>query len=168
MKFLLSDSQQELFDAVRGYALGQCDAGVRRAAFESETGFDDGFWKGLLALGVGSILVEERHGGLGLGMMDAALAAEALGFAGAPGPFLGHLLATYAIGLAGSDAQKARWLPALARGDITATIALAEEGETARPDQWTAALSGGALSGRKRDVLYPEFADLTVVGDALS
>lgn len=164
MNFLLSEDQIALLQTVSEYANDKCDAGVRRAAFESDSGFDAAFWRGLMELGLGAIAVDADYGGMGLELMDVALAAEALGYAGAPGPFLGHVLAGHAIALAGSEEQKQRWLPRLCSGDVTATVALAEPSERYAPGDWTAQLSGGCLDGQKRDVLYPEIADLTVVG----
>ena len=164
MKFLLSEDQVDLQAAVRDYAVERGDAGARRRAFEGETGFDGDFWQQLMSLGVGGIGAPAEAGGLGLGLLDVALAAEALGYAGAPGPFLGHVLAIHAIALCGNEAQKARWLPRLATGEAMGTIALAERGDQLRPADWETRLSDGRLTGEKRDVLYPDLADVTVVG----
>jgi len=164
VKFLLSDDQIDLQAAVRDYAVERGDAGARRGAFEGDSGFDAGFWEGLMALGAGGIGAPADAGGLGLGLLDVALAAEALGYAGAPGPFLGHVLAIHAIALCGSDDQKARWLPRLASGEAVGTVALAEADDRLRPADWRAAVADGLLTGEKHDVLYPELADLTVVG----
>lgn len=166
MRFLLSDEQVELQAAVRDYAEERSGAGARRGAFESESGFDAAFWDGLMALGVGGIGVPVEAGGLGLGLLDVALAAEALGYAGAPGPFLGHVLAIHALVLCGSDDQKARWLPRLATGEALGTVALAERDDRLRSPSWETRLADGGLTGEKRDVLYPELADVTVVGVA--
>lgn len=166
MKFRLSDEQAELQDAVRDFAMRECDGGARRRAFESDTGFDAGFWSGLMELGVGGLACPEESGGLGLGLMDLALAAEALGYAAAPGPFLGHVLAALAIARCGSPEQKARWLPRLASGEAVGTVAIVEADDRIRTADWTAQLEGVALTGEKRQVLYPELADLTVVGVA--
>ncbi|HEV2530425.1 acyl-CoA dehydrogenase family protein [Phenylobacterium sp.] len=166
MRFLLSDDQMALQAAVRDYACERADAGARRSAFEGDSGFDAEFWRDLMALGAGGIAAPEAAGGLGAGVLELALAAEALGYAGAPGPFLGHVLAIQAISLCGSEAQKALWLPRLAAGEALGTVALAEAGERVRPDRWAAKLRKGALTTEKRDVLYPELADVTVVGVA--
>ena len=49
------------------------------------------------------VLVPEEHGGLGLGLLEAALIAEALGKHVAPVPFLGTaVMAPLALMLAGS------------------------------------------------------------------
>ncbi|MGE5502242.1 MAG: acyl-CoA dehydrogenase family protein [Ignavibacteriales bacterium] len=165
MNFHLSDDQIALQDAVRRYVADASEAGVRRKTFESETGFDREFWDGLMGLGVGGLVVGEDHGGLGLPLIDAALVAEVLGEEAAPGPFLGHTLAALAIQLAGDAAQRAKWLPRLASGEAIGTVAFGEAGDRWTPDQWTVKLDSlGALFGKKSNVLYPEFADLIVVG----
>jgi alkylation response protein AidB-like acyl-CoA dehydrogenase len=164
LKFLLSEDQAQLQAAIRDYAVREADAGARRGAFESETGFDAGFWSGLMDLGVGGIAAPADAGGLDLGLLELALAAEALGYAGAPGPFLGHALATLAIAGFGSPAQKDRWLAPLASGQAVGTIAWAEPQDRVRPDQWTVRLAEGAVEGEKRQVLHADLADITVVG----
>jgi alkylation response protein AidB-like acyl-CoA dehydrogenase len=166
VNFLLSDDQLALQAAVRDYALSEGDAGARRRAFEGEDGFDAEFWSGLMALGAAGIAAPEEAGGMGLGVLDLALAAEALGYAAAPGPYLGQVLAILAISRCGSPQQKDRWLSALIAGEAIGTVALAEAGDRLRPSQWTARLDGGALTGEKRQTPYPALADVTVVGVA--
>lgn len=166
MKFHLSDEQQELFEALRTFAMEQGDAGARRAAVEGDAGFDRSFWTALMELGAAGIAAPEQYGGLGLGVFDLALASEALGYAAAPGPFLGHVLAIHAIATAGTDRQKDQWLPPLISGEALATVAFAEGDDSDRPDLWRTRLSHGRISGKKRDVLYPDLADLVVVGVA--
>jgi len=163
MKFLLSDDQATLVAAVRDFAVKRCDAGVRREAFESATGHDPDFWRGLVGLGVAGIAVSEQDGGLGLGLLELALAGEVLGYAGAPGPFFGHVMAIQSIVLCGSEGQKRNWLPRLLAGDTIGTIAWSEPG-ISMPERWSASLSASRLSGRKVDVPYAAQADLMVVG----
>ena len=164
MNFHLSDEQRDLFEALRDFAVEQGDAGARRSAFDGETGFDRTFWEGLMAMGAAGIAAPEAYGGLGLGVFDLALASEAMGYAAAPGPFLGQVMAIHAIATCGSDAQKHRWLPSMISGEVLATVAFGEADGRQGPDQWQASLKAGVLSGEKRDLLYPELADLTVVG----
>lgn len=164
MKFLLSDDQNELFQAVRDFALAECDAGARRHAFDSDDGFHEGFWKALMEMGTGGITLPADAGGLGLELIDQALVCEALGYVGAPGPYLGHVLAGLALRLAGSAEQQARWLPLLASGAVQGTVALAEEQGRALPPQWRTTLAGGRLNGTKTGVLYPLRAGVIIVG----
>ena len=92
-------------------------------------------WDELCELGWPGIAVREEHGGQGLGAVELAVLLEELGYACAATPFLSTAAAAAAIQAAGSDAQRARWLPALASGEATAGIgtrALCADGVGAR------------------------------------
>src|SRR5882724_3642023 len=90
---------------------------VRKAADASEAYAADVF-KALVELGVPGIMVPEEFVGLGLTLLDAALAHEMLGRHVAPVPFVGtSVMAPLALVGAGSDAHKGRWLPRLASGE---------------------------------------------------
>lgn len=164
MKFLLSDDQVALQEAVRDFAVEQADGGVRRAVFDGDMGQDPAFWRSLMDLGVAGIAAPADYGGMGLGLLDLSLAMEALGYAGAPGPVLGHVLAILAIAACGSEAQKANWLPALIGGERIGAIALAEADDCHEPARWQTRLADGRLEGEKRDILAPELADVLIVG----
>ena len=59
----------------------------------------------------------ERHGGAGLGVLDAAVAAESLGYHAAPGAFAASLvMAPLALQASGTEAQQQEWLPRIAIG----------------------------------------------------
>jgi len=163
MSFDLTGEQSLLRDSILEFALRNCPYERLHEIFDGPTGFDDELWSGLLDLGVAGLAVSEEADGDGFGLTELAVVAEALGRAAFPGPFLGHVLATLAIDWAGSDDQKAQWLPALIEGDKTASVALAEDGFRWQPEEWTLA-GDGALSGTKRNVLSGDRADLLVVG----
>ena len=162
MNFDLSDEQHLLQDTIRGFLARECPPNQLRAIFEGP-GHDPTLWKGMIELGLGGLQLSDAWGGAGLELVDAALAAEVLGHAGAPGPFLGHALAGLAIQLAGSDAQRETWLPRLASGQTLATVAFGEPGGLWQPDQWTLE-SGERLTGTKTNVPHAALADLLVVG----
>jgi len=161
MRFDLDEQQREFQRSVDEFLAAECP--LQRAMKPHDTGAPDiGLWRGLMELGIGGMMVPEAHGGLGLGLLDLAVVAESVGRHAAPGPFFDHALATLAIVLAGSDEQKARWLPSLARGSLRATIALGEGEGRWLADAWT--LEGDALTGDKLFVPHAEDADLIVVG----
>lgn len=166
MNFHLSEQQLALKATFGRYVADQCQAGLRRRAFESADGAEPGFWQGLMDLGAGGIMVPEDHGGLGLELIDLALLAEVLGYEAAPGPFLGHALATLAIAAGGSPEQKSRWLGRLAAGEALATVALGEGSERWRPQSWTLRAESGRISGTKIGVTGAGQADIAVVGTA--
>jgi alkylation response protein AidB-like acyl-CoA dehydrogenase len=166
VNFDTSDEQELLQDTVRGFLANECPAPRVREIFDGDSGHDPALWKGLMELGLGGLVVPEEYGGAGLELIDLALVAETLGYAGAPGPFLGHALAGVALALGGSDAQKRSWLPRLASGELLGTVALGESGGVWQPEQWCLAGSGGALRGAKHFVPYAPQADVAVVGVA--
>jgi alkylation response protein AidB-like acyl-CoA dehydrogenase len=87
--FGLSEEQTLLQDTIRRYVESECPATRVRAIMESATGHDPDLWRGLAELGVAGLVVPAEHGGTGLELLDAALAAEVLGWGCTPGPFLG-------------------------------------------------------------------------------
>jgi alkylation response protein AidB-like acyl-CoA dehydrogenase len=130
---------------------------------ESESGHDTALWRSLAELGVPGLLVPAELGGAGLELLDAALAAEELGWGCAPGPFLGSAMATVALRESGNAEAQSRWLPAVASGETLVTFALGEG-----LGEWDAArlstrASAGKLSGEKPLVPYAGTADAIVV-----
>ena len=165
MRFALSEDQTLLQDSlVRTLAdLSPLDR-VRRFADGGETSAPD-IWQGLSDLGLPGLMIGAEHGGLDLGLVEAMLAAEALGGVVAPTPFLGSaVLAPLALKLAGSSEQKARWLPKLAAGEVTAGVAISEPIAGARDGAGVTA-SGGRLTGKAMFALDAAGAGLLIVAD---
>jgi alkylation response protein AidB-like acyl-CoA dehydrogenase len=161
--FGLSEEQQLLQESVAQFLAKENDATKLRARFDAEEPFDPALWRGMAELGLAGLAIPEAHGGAGLALLDAALVAEALGRSAAPGPFLGHTLASLAIVLAGSAEQQGRWLPRLATGDAVGTIAFAESEGGWQPEEWHLGV-GDRLSGEKAHVPNASHADVIVVG----
>jgi alkylation response protein AidB-like acyl-CoA dehydrogenase len=121
--------------------------------------------KAIAELGVAGILIPEEFGGLGLALLDAALAAEMLGKHVAPVPFVASaVMAPLAILGAGIDAQKKRYLSQLAQGRAVAGVAISEHASGAR-DKAGIAAKAGKLSGKALFVLDFASADFYVVAD---
>ena len=148
MEFALTSDQKMMQESV-GRTLERVSPleRVRKSADAKEPYAGDVF-KALVELGVPGILVPEEFGGLGLTMLDAALAAEMLGRHVAPAPFIGaSVMAPLAILGAGSDAQKKAWLPKIAAGEAVFGVAVSEQAAGAREKAEVTA-RGGTLSGR--------------------
>jgi alkylation response protein AidB-like acyl-CoA dehydrogenase len=161
MDFGLSPEQILLKETIRRWLEAECPTTRVRAIMESATGHDPALWQELAHLGVAGLQTPTEHGGVGLELLDVALAAEELGRACTPGPFLACALATAALVASGNAAAQARWLPALASGEAILTFALGEDG-----DEWDCehlATRGGALTGRKPLVPYAGLAEAIVV-----
>lgn len=121
-------------------------------------------WQALVEFGLAGIVVPEEHGGLGLTMLDAALASEALGAAIAPVPFMGVVLGPIALLRGGSADQQAFWLPKLASGELMAAAAISEPIAGARDGAGVIA-SGGKLAGKALFVPGGLAAGLLIVAD---
>lgn len=80
--------------------------------------------------GAAATLVASEFGGLGLGSMEAALIAHALGRHASPLCFAGpHALAPMAVALGGNRAQQCDWLPVIARGERSIAVSLRPQAE---------------------------------------
>jgi alkylation response protein AidB-like acyl-CoA dehydrogenase len=165
--FGLSEEQELLQETLRGFARSVFPAPRLREVFDAGTGHDDAVWRGLVDLGIPGLLIPEEHGGAGLEILELALVCEVAGGAALPGAILEHALAAHAIALAGSEAQRKRWLPRLASGETIATVAFGEArpgGDAWRPEEWSVRRDGGTLSGEKSWVPHVDRAGLIVVG----
>jgi len=154
----LTDEHEALAASVRGWAERNAGTDVVRAALNADAEARPPFWAGLAEQGLLGLHIPEEHGGQGFGLVELAVALEALGGAVAPGPFLPTVLASAAIAAAG-DADKARaeLLPGLADGSRTAAVSLAT-GLTARRTA-----DGLVVDGTVEPVLGAATADLIVL-----
>jgi alkylation response protein AidB-like acyl-CoA dehydrogenase len=127
MDFALSEEQRLLEDSIRRYLDAEAPIARVREIAATPTAHDRALWQGLAELGVAGILVPEEHGGSGLTLLDAAIAAESLAWAAAPAPFLGTgVMAPIALMSSGTPGQRAEWLPKIAAGGICAGVAATE------------------------------------------
>jgi alkylation response protein AidB-like acyl-CoA dehydrogenase len=77
------------------------------------------------SLGWTGLLVDERWGGAGAGLLEAIVVAEELGAHLTSMPFLSSaVLAATALSVGGSAAQQERWLPGLASGELAGAAAV--------------------------------------------
>ena len=85
MDFRLTDDQRTLQDGVREYLEGTHGLEVLRALDEGGAR-DDAIWRSLVEMGLTGLLVPEDQGGLGMGLVEAAMIAVELGRAGVAEP----------------------------------------------------------------------------------
>ena len=163
MNFDLTEEQQMLQETVGQLLANECPVTRLREVFDSETGFDEALWKGMAELGILGLNVPEDFGGAGLETLDLAVVAETMGYHAAPGPFLGHALAIEAIVRGGSDAQKKKWLPALASGECIGAVSMSDSEGGWTDNQWKID-PGETISGEQAFATGGEQADLYVVG----
>lgn len=164
MDFGLSADQVLFQTTLRRFLAEKCPTTRVRTIMETETAHDPDLWRDLAALGVTGLLVPVEYGGSGQELLDLALAAEELGYACTPGPFLGHALATVCVLEGASEVQKKNWLPAMASGEVVATVAWGEAGSQWNPEAWNTRFDGKGLTGEKLFVPYGNVADFLCVG----
>lgn len=164
MNFDLSDEQKMLAEQARAL-LGERSTPDRlRALIAQGAEWDESLWREIAEMGFLGAAIPEAHGGLGMTALDLGVINEELGRANAALPFFSSIvLAAEAIALAGTEAQKAQWLPQLASGEAIGTFAYAEG-----PGGWTeqavqASYTGGTISGTKTPVADGGVATVAVV-----
>jgi alkylation response protein AidB-like acyl-CoA dehydrogenase len=118
MNFDLNDEQQEIKRTAHEFLASRFAPEKVRELAEARS-YDDALWKQISELGWPGIAVSEDDGGQGLGMVELAVLLEESGYACAPSPLLGTAGAALVISAAGSDEQRAEWLPKLASGEAT-------------------------------------------------
>jgi alkylation response protein AidB-like acyl-CoA dehydrogenase len=164
MNFDFSDDQKLLKEQVRKFLTDKCPMKVVRRVLDGTETHADEVWKGLVDLGVPATTIPKEFGGLGLGPLELCVIAEEIGRAAAPVPFdTSVILATEAIKLAGSEAQKKKWLPLLASGQATGTLAVSEGPQPPKPRNIRTTFGNGRLNGKKVPVPDGELASFAVV-----
>jgi pimeloyl-CoA dehydrogenase small subunit len=170
MDFDLNDEQRQLKESVqRVLADRYGDLAQRMAYMKEPKGYSAAIWQQFADLGLLAIPFAEEHGGLGQGLTETMIVAEALGQALALEPYL----ATVVMGggvlrHAGNDALLKELIPAIVEGKLTLALAhqeqqarydLADTATTARAD----GKGGYTLEGAKCVVLHGDSADKLIV-----
>ncbi len=164
MNFDFSDEQKQLRDTARKFLAEKCPPKAVRAVIEGSAPYDRDLWKGLAEMGFLGVAIPEGYGGTGAGHLELCVIAEEMGRALAPVPFSSTVyLAAEALLIAGSEAQKQKWLPLIASGEAIGTLALFEGRGNPSPQSIRLAASNGALDGTKKPVPDAAIADFAVV-----
>ena len=167
MPLFLNDDQAMLADTARPFMAEQAPVGHMRALRDAgdPTGFSRDLWRRFAEMGFTGMLVEEAHGGLGLGQVEAGIVLEEIGRNLTPSPFLSTSVGAVTA-LKGAAALAERWLPGIVAGEVVAALAI-DEGTHHRPLRTAlkAERSGNGfrLTGDKRFVAHGHVADLLIV-----
>lgn len=164
MNFDFSDDQKQLRDQARKFLAEKCSPKAVRVVLDGKAPYDKELWKGLAEMGFLGVAIPEEFGGAGAGHLELCVIAEEMGRANAPVPFSSTVyLAAEALLIGGSDAQKKKWLPAIASGEAIGTLALFEGKGNPSPNNIKLAASNGTLNGVKKPVADGAIADFAVV-----
>jgi pimeloyl-CoA dehydrogenase small subunit len=170
MDFDLNDEQRQLKDSVdRLLADTYGDLAVRMGYMKEPKGYKPALWQQYAELGLLGVPFAEEHGGLGQGLTETMIIAEAFGRALAIEPYLATVvLAGGVLRHAGNAALLKKLVPAVVEGKLTLALAhqerqarfdLADVATTARAD----GKGGYTLEGEKVVVLAGDSADKLIV-----
>jgi alkylation response protein AidB-like acyl-CoA dehydrogenase len=164
MNFDFDDAQKALKKQTRDMLKVVCPTTVPRRILEGGEPYAEEVWRALIDMEAPATAIPEQYGGIGFGYLELCVIAEELGRSLAPTPFSSSVyLATEAILLAGSEAQKQEHLPKLAKGETTATFAYSEGAGAVTAGNLSTRLASGKLTGTKTPVPDGDVASLAVV-----
>lgn len=164
MDFALTDDQIMMQDQL-GRALAATSALERVRRHAEDRSFPQDIWLTLCEFGIPGVLVEDRFGGLGLGVLDAALIAEQLGRHVVPAPYLGAVIAApLAIRMSGNEPLQSDLLPRIAAGELRVALGLSGLLGGARGNERITS-ANGTLSGEATFVAEVTGADMVIVAD---
>lgn len=166
--FVLTEEQEQLRREIRAFAASEIIPNMMK--WDEANEFPLEVVKKLGALGLLGIIFPPEFGGAGLGYVDYVLAIEELSAAdGSLGLTIAahNSLGTNHIFLAGTEAQKKKYLPALTTGEWLAAWALTEPGSGSdASNAHTTAVKRGdcyVLNGTKNFITNGHYADVLVV-----
>ncbi|RZJ97057.1 MAG: acyl-CoA dehydrogenase [Brevundimonas sp.] len=167
MPLILTDEQTMLKEAADGFLNEQAPiAHFRKLRDQRDAdGVSRELWRAFGEMGFAGVLIDEAHGGSGLGAVEAGVIAESLGRMLTPSPFFGSAVLGATLLKGGSEDQQA-WLAKIAAGEAIVAVAL-DEGAKHAPERiaTTAERSGNGyrLNGSKAMVLDGHVADVLIV-----
>ena len=163
MSILYDEGQQAIATESRRVLDARMDKGRLLKLLQQVGEHDQPFWDTAVEQGWTALAIPEAHGGLGLGLIELGLVAQACGAATSGAPFLTGGYGLSQALLQGSDAAlAAELLPRLASGEATGCVALAE-GSAVLPPQPQVRFADGQLNGTKPAVAGGLKADLALV-----
>jgi alkylation response protein AidB-like acyl-CoA dehydrogenase len=154
MNLSLTESQEMLKSVARSFLEREAPTDVIVGLQRTESSLAPELWRKASALGWLGILIPAEYGGSGERLSDAAVLYEELGRGPVPGPFFSSgVLGALTVLEAGTEEQRRRLLPAVARGERVLSVAVTEpnaswgsSGITLRPQRDNGAY---ALHGTK-------------------
>src|SRR5690625_7572954 len=127
MDFNLNDEQRMLQETVERLVSSEYDIETRHKYAESEEGFSRDVWSQFAEMGLLGVPFAEEYGGFGGGGLELMVIMQAFGRGLVVEPYLSTVvLAGTLISDAGNDAQREKYLTAIAEGQTLASLAHGE------------------------------------------
>jgi len=135
MDFSLSEQQEMLRKIARDFFSNELPKTLVKEMAQDARGYRPDLWEKMAGLGWMGLVLPEKYGGSEASFLDLAILLQEMGRACLPGPFFSTVvLGAFTIMEAGSERQKERLLPGLARGELIITLAVAEPNAINSPD----------------------------------
>jgi len=167
MDFAFTEEQQMIRDTAEAFLKASSTSAAIRTAMASELGFDPALWQSICGdMYWQALHIPENYGGMGLGYVELVAVLEQMGRYLLCAPYMSSVaMATNALLIAGTDAQKELYLPQIIEGKI-ASLAFNSASREWDASAVTATYrrdgSDFILNGRYRYVLDGHSADFMV------
>ena len=128
MYFGLSEEQQFFKDNVNKFLNDHASLDiVKKIIDNNDLDIKNEIANGILNLGINSLLVPEKYGGLGLDLLFAAAVSQSLGENVAPFSFAGsYVMAPIALSLGGNEDQKNKYLNSIVNNKMKFAVGFSE------------------------------------------
>ena len=162
MSIIYTETQRAIADGARRVLGARTNKQRSLDLLEASGQFDTAFWDTAIEQGWTGLGISPCHGGVGLGLVELGLIAQAVGATPSGASFLAP---GYAVSQALAQTHQeiqARYLPALASGQVKVAIAFGE-GSCILPPFPMVALEDGKVTGVKQGVSGALAADVALV-----
>ena len=136
MDFTLSDEQRFIKETAKSFLAEVSSSSMVRKAMESPSFYLEDVWQRVASeMAFPALTIPQECGGLSLSMVELVLLLEEMGAALFCGPFFETAMATQALLLGETSAQKKKWLCAIAKEGLKVTLAYPMPHENARENR---------------------------------
>lgn len=130
----LNEMQEMVKRGAREFFETECPNSLVRECEQEASGYSKDLWQKMARQGWLGMVLPAQYGGAGASFLDLSVLYEEMGRALVPGPLADVVLSEYLLLDLGSEEQKGRYLPQMARGDLIATIAYTEPSASYDPE----------------------------------
>jgi alkylation response protein AidB-like acyl-CoA dehydrogenase len=168
MDITLNEQQEMLRKSAKDFIANRVPKKLVRDMESDPKGFVPELWQEMAGLGWMGLVFPEKYGGIDFSFLDLCVILEEMGRGAVPGPFFSTVVMTgMLINEAGTDEQKAAYLPRISEGKLFGTAALTEASASADPAlvDTTATPSGTdyLISGTKFFIPDAHVANIIIV-----
>lgn len=135
MDITLNEQQEMLRKSAKDFIANRVPKKLVRDMETDPRGFVPELWQEMAGLGWMGLVFPEKYGGIDFSFLDLCVILEEMGRGAVPAPFFSTVvMAGMLINEAGSDEQKATYLPKIAEGNLFGTVALTESSASLNPE----------------------------------